>query len=150
MRRVLFAAVVLAALGVVGYCFMPLANHSAWADRSERTITIAGMPVAAEVVSTDASREQGLSGRAGLAPNSAMLFVFDTDSRWGFWMKDMQFNIDIVWLAADGSVITVAPDVAAGSYPQIFYPAAPARYAVELPAGFAAAHNLAVGDRIVL
>ena len=146
------AGVALAALLAVGYGYYMQRTHGipGFTDGSQRTVTAGGVPVQAEVVSTDASRQKGLSGRSELAPGTAMLFVFDTDGMWGFWMKDMSFAIDIVWVAPDGTVVGVAPSAAPDTYPHIFYPAALARFVLELPAGFSAAHELAVGGKIVI
>lgn len=109
-------------------------------------IRIAGRNVKVSIADTPKSRERGLSGQAGLGRDEGMLFVFPEDGRHSFWMKDMRFPIDIVWLSADGRVITIAPDVSPDTYPRSFVPAAPARYVVELPAGFAETYNLKVGD----
>jgi len=148
--RLYIAALVIVALGAVGYYVMPQKAPTPWPDHSVRTLTIDNKSVQVEVVSTDASRQMGLSGRSGLAPETGMLFVFDTDNSWGFWMKDMRFSIDMVWLSADGTVVTIAPSVEPDTYPQIIYPQVPARYVLEFPAGFAQAHNLAVGQPIQL
>ena len=51
-----------------------------------------------EVSRTHEARAQGLSGRASLCSDCAMLFVFESPGQYGFWMKDMQFAIDILWL----------------------------------------------------
>lgn len=115
-----------------------------------RPIHVGKEVVQAEVVSSEAARELGLSGRSGLAPNSGMLFEFDQDGAWGIWMKDMSFSIDIVWADAAGKVIYIVQDAAPQSYPTIFTPPSPAHYVVELPAGFVAAHGVALGDKIVI
>lgn len=77
-----------------------------------------------------------------------MLFVFDTEGEWGIWMKDMHFPIDIIWASQDGTVVTVAKDISPDTYPQAFYPSVPARYVLEVPAGFVAAHDVAEGSRL--
>ena len=140
---------VLLALGAAGYRFAhkPMSD---FADHSQRLIAVGGVPVQAEVVSTDASRQQGLSGRDDLAPDTGMLFVFEGDGVWGFWMKDMRFSIDIVWADNNGTIVAIDKSVSPDTYPQVFYPPTPARYAVELPAGWAQSHDLAVGQKIVL
>jgi len=114
----------------------------------QKHIQIGNALVSVEVADTAALREQGLSGHAPLGEESGMLFVFETEGVWGIWMKKMLFPIDIVWADASGTVVTVAFAVEPDSYPHIFYPSAPARYVVELPAGFAAAHGIAEGTRI--
>jgi len=106
--------------------------------------------VVVEVADTEALREQGLSGRPNLPEGQGMLFVFDTDGVWGIWMKGMQFPIDIVWADASGTVVTVAVNIAPDTYPDSFYPTIPARYVLELQAGFTATHDIVVGSKIVL
>lgn len=117
---------------------------------TERTITIAGVEVVAEVADTPALQERGLSGRDALLEGKGMLFVFPEDGVWAFWMKDMRFSIDIVWADASGTVVHIEQNVAPETYPQSFAPEKPARYVLELPAGFAQTHGLAEGAYIVL
>ena len=77
-----------------------------------------------------------------------MLFIFESDERWGIWMRDMLFPIDIIWADAGGAIVTIAKNIAPETYPHVFEPVAPARYALEVPAGFAARHGIAEGVRI--
>jgi uncharacterized membrane protein (UPF0127 family) len=113
-------------------------------------VTLGNTAINVEVVDTDASRERGLSGHAQLAEGEGMLFVFETDDQWGIWMKDMKFPIDIVWAAADGTIVTILRNVAPETYPMVFTPASPARYVLELPAGYVDAHQVAEGTKIVI
>lgn len=114
------------------------------------TVRIGSTQVAVDIADTASLREQGLSGRTGLPDGQGMLFVFQEDGLWAFWMKDMRFSIDIIWADAQGRVITVAPDLSPDTYPQTFLPQAPARYVLEVPAGFAERHGIAEGDTIVI
>ena len=110
--------------------------------------------VTAEVADTEATRQRGLGGRAYLPEGRGMWFVFDTEARWGFWMKDTLIPLDILWATGDGTIITIAHNVQPQSYlqnpPQTFYPTAPARYALEMPAGWAVARGVVEGDKIVV
>lgn len=84
-------------------------------------------------------------------PNDyGMLFVFPKDSKYGFWMKDMLAPIDIFWLDSKGQVIFIAQNVATSTYPNVFYPTAPARYVLETAAGFAREHSIATGTPLLL
>lgn len=103
-----------------------------------------------EVADTDASREQGLSGRTQLPEGQGMLFVFDTEDLWGFWMKDMRFPIDMLWADANGRITTVVENASPDSYPQIFYPTQLAKYVLEVPAGYAARNGITEGSRLML
>ena len=83
------------------------------------------------VAATDATRSKGLSGRASLPERHAMLFVFDRAGRYGIWMKDMRFAIDIAWLDDSGRVIHVQRNARPEDGLKVFRPEAPARYVVE-------------------
>src|SRR3989338_10801011 len=145
MKKYLLAILVLSMVAVLAYVALPKE-----ADTTVmRTISIGGTVIYVDVADTEVLREQGLSGRSDLPSGKGMLFVFESDGLWGIWMKDMQFPIDIVWAGADGKVITVADNVAPETYPKVFSPSAPARYVLELPAGFAAAHGIVEGSQIV-
>ena len=115
-----------------------------------RTIGVGDQTVQATVVETPAERQRGLSGREGLAPDEGMLFIFPADGEYGFWMKDMRFSIDILWLAAEGTIVSITENVSPDTYPQSFEPTQQARYVLELPAGYAAAHSVEVGDWVQL
>jgi uncharacterized membrane protein (UPF0127 family) len=77
-----------------------------------------------------------------------MLFVFAKDGTYSFWMKDMRFSIDIVWLDAAGRIVFAAEDVAPQSYPAIITPRTKARYVLEVSAGYMRAHGISVGDTV--
>lgn len=112
--------------------------------------TTPSSPISFEVVTTTADQERGLGGRADIPPDYGMLFVFDKDDTYGFWMKDMQASIDMIWLSDTGTVITIDPDVAPSTYPHVFYPSSPARYVLEMRAGQAAARDWNIGTHVAL
>ena len=84
------------------------------------TIQLKGQPIRISIADTETARQQGLSGRAGLAADEGMLFVFPEDGTYAFWMKDMLFSIDILWLSGDGAVVYMAENVSPDTYPKIF------------------------------
>lgn len=104
-------------------------------------VSIDGTAVRAEIARTPAERRTGLSDHAELADGEGMLFLFEESARHGFWMKDMAFSIDIVWLSEAGEIVDIAHSVPPETYPQSFTPSEPARYVLEVPAGFARAHE---------
>lgn len=79
-----------------------------------------------------------------------MLFVFPKDDAYGFWMKDMLAPLDIIWLSDTGSIVWIEEDVQPSSYPNVFYPNAPARYVLEMRAGQARARGWTIGSRVQL
>lgn len=101
-----------------------------------------------EISDTVALRTRGLSGHAPLGSGEGMIFVFPVDDKHKFWMKDMQFPIDIVWLDSDYRIVDVKKNATSASYPEIFTPVLPARYVIEISAGFFEEHHLKTGDTL--
>ncbi|MFZ2763724.1 MAG: DUF192 domain-containing protein [Minisyncoccia bacterium] len=107
-----------------------------------KVVKINEVSIPVEVVRTPSARAQGLSGREVLPEGTGMLFVFETPSQYGFWMKDMNFPIDIVWISESFQVVDIEHRLAPETYPEVFYPSGLAKYVLELPAG--ASRNLGI------
>ena len=137
-------------IAVIGFATLVHAPESSHTITPSRTITLGAISLEVAVVDTDAERAQGLSGIERLEENQGMLFVFETDSRYSFWMKDMRFPIDIFWLAAEGQVVHIEENVSPESYPASFTPDSPARYVLETQAGFAKQYDIRIGSRATL
>lgn len=101
-----------------------------------------------DVADTEKLRTLGLSGRNSLCPSCGMLFKFDRPSRYGFWMKDMKFPIDIVWINAEKRIIGVENSASPDSYPTVFYPTEPVLYVLELPAGVVVKRHIDIGQEV--
>lgn len=87
------------------------ANHSVMASTLKTIpLTIKDQTFTIEVADKDKTRMQGLSGRADLAPDHGMLFVFAQPAKLVFWMPDMHFSIDIIWIDADQHVLGFVPN----------------------------------------
>jgi uncharacterized membrane protein (UPF0127 family) len=97
-----------------------------------------------EIADTNSKREQGLSGRAKLDSDTGMLFVFDKPDKYSFWMKDMKFNLDFVWIR-DDKIVYLTRNV---STPSTLYPPYAVNKVLEVNAGFIDANKLEVGDKI--
>src|SRR5262249_28055298 len=100
-----------------------------------------------EVADTDARKQQGLSGRLALLAGHGMLFPYDEPGIQGFWMPDMHFDIDIVWIRA-GRIVHIEADVphAVSDPLPVYRPQEPADQVLEVPAGTAARFGWRVGD----
>ena len=109
-----------------------------------------GVSLTIEYATTTLARELGLGNRKNVPENYGMLFVFPKDDLYGFWMKNTLISLDIFWLDDKGQVISIAQDVLPSSYPNVFYPNAPARYVLETRAGFARAHFIATSTPLLL
>ncbi len=102
----------------------------------------------AMIAADEASRERGLSYRASLPADAGMLFVFDEPGQYGFWMKDMNFPLDMVWIGADKTVLGVTKDISSSTYPETFSPPSPVLYVLEINADAAARFGLATGTPV--
>jgi len=101
-----------------------------------------------EVVNTSAGLEKGLSGRTSLPADQCMLFIFKSPAPYGFWMKDMHFPLDIIWLNAGKEVVYTKENLQTSTYPVIFKPTSPSLYTLECNAGFAAQNQLVEGQML--
>ena len=104
--------------------------------------------VSVMVVQDEDERMRGLSGRESLPPDSGMLFIFPESDRYGFWMKDTKFPIDIIWINDAWLVVDVTKNATPASFPTIFKPTTPVRYVLEMPAGFSEGNDITVGSFI--
>jgi len=144
-----YTFVLAACLIVAGVAFFwfqwdfPASKEVSFAKIGDQTVRVT-------IADTPESRERGLSGRDGLASDEGMLFVFPNDEYHMFWMKDMLFSIDIVWLSRDKTVVDIAEDVSPDTFPSSFSPRALARYVLELPAGFVEEYTVQIGDEVQL
>ncbi len=108
-------------------------------------LTLGSTSLQASVADSDAERQQGLSNTPYLPDGVVKLFVFESNNIWSFWMKDMNYPIDMIWLDEHKVVVHIESDVTPESYPAPFKPTVPARYVIETEAGFAATSGIVVG-----
>ncbi len=107
-----------------------------------------------EVVNTNASRTLGLSNREEIGADG-MLFVFPSKNHWVFWMKDMHFDLDLIWLL-DGKVMDISTQVAAPSkgtsLAQLkqYLPKTQVNMVLEVPAGKAQELHFQIGDVLLM
>ena len=130
--------------------------------RYNQTLSIRDKTLHVQIVTTDADMEQGLSGRPNMANDEGMLFNFGagTNGRPGFWMKDMNFNLDFIWIK-NNSIVGITPNAPApvnckssivncdATLP-IYYPPSPVDMVLEVNAGWAEKNEITVGDTVTL
>ena len=64
-------------------------------------LSIKGNTWSVEMATSSLQQARGLSGRTGLGPNDGMLFVFNGGGVQNFWMKDMNFSLDMIWISGN-------------------------------------------------
>lgn len=113
-------------------------------------IIIGDTVVTVEIADTPVSRAQGLSGRDSLPADQGMYFPLEQSARHSFWMKDMRFPLDIIWIR-EGKIVDISENVpypAGDQPPATVQPKEPADAVLEVNAGFTERHGLKIGDEI--
>ncbi|MCS7133368.1 MAG: DUF192 domain-containing protein [Candidatus Caldarchaeum sp.] len=102
-----------------------------------------------EVAKTDTERSRGLSGRPNLPEDAGMLFVFKQPGKYGFWMYEMRFSIDIIWLDESKQVVHIVEKAQPCNPTEacpVFVPDKDAKYVLEVNAGISEKVGLKIGD----
>lgn len=115
-----------------------------------KIISPQGVNISVMVADTEKEWELGLSYFSSLSDHQGMLFVFPQVGIYGFWMKDMNFPIDIVWIDETLKIIGRNDNISPESFPKTFTPPGPVRYVIELPANSALRDGFLIGNKILL
>lgn len=113
-------------------------------------ITVGGVSVYASIADTLPTRIKGLSDTPFLPDNVVKLFAFGVPGKHSIWMKNMNYPIDIIWVAKEGNIVHIEENVSPDTYPESFSSPVEAWYVVEASAGFAASNTVAIGDKVVI
>lgn len=116
---------------------IPVIGAIVWVARSDDTTTLKtpNKEYRLEIASSLADQTKGLGGRDSMPADRGMLFTYAKPAKLCFWMKDMRFPIDIVWLDAAKRVVHQEAAVSPQTYPKNYCPEVPAMYVIELNAG---------------
>ena len=107
------------------------------------------------VAKTASEKSKGLSGREDLAENHGMIFIFTPKTYPAFWMKDMNFALDIIWIS-DDTIVHIDENVPPPGKDQkdnelpLYRPPEAVNYVLEVNAGFSQNNGIKVGDKIDL
>ena len=111
-------------------------------------INIAGKNIKAEIVDSDEERNKGLGGRKSIGKDEGMLFIFPTPANYSFWMKDMRFPIDIIWIDENKKISAISENVSPDTYPTSFSSSEPVKYVLEVNAGWVDRNGLKMGEKV--
>ncbi len=132
----------------------PLAPSLSPTGLAVREVRLGQSIVQAEIADTPVTRQQGLSGHAPLKENQGMLFMFPQPAVQSFWMIDMTFPLDMIWIGADKKVVGITADIPApapGTPPKdLPTHQSPGRvqYVLEVRAGWVEGRGVKVGDEV--
>jgi uncharacterized protein len=114
-------------------------------------IILSDKEISIDIADSPDKRMKGLSGRPDINDDQGMLFVFDKADRHVFWMKDMLFPIDIIWLK-DGKIVDIKHNASIpvpGAELELYSPKTEADMVLELKAGWALNNGLKEGDVVL-
>ena len=132
-----------------------LANCAKISDNSRKEIFIDNgkglIMINAEIADDSDERKNGLMFREKLEENSGMLFIFENEESQTFWMKNTLISLDIIFIGSDLEIVDIKNAEPCRKDPcKLYASPGPAKYVLEVNAGFAARNKLKVGDKIIM
>lgn len=112
-------------------------------------VTIGSHTFNVEVVKNSKDKQIGLTKYPKINADQGMLFIFDTPATYSFWMKNMKFPLDIVFIKND-KVISFVQNVkpTTSDNPPTYNPDVPSNYVLEINAGLVKKNNIKKGDTV--
>ena len=100
-----------------------------------------------EIAESDSARERGLMQRTSLPDMSGMLFIFRSEEIQSFWMANTPLALDLIFVNADSQIVDIDKYTTPFSSESIVSDE-PARYVIEVQAGFADTHGITAGEGV--
>jgi len=147
--KILLSAVCLLILGAAGF-FIYENYITAYSEFGNKIIKMKlGEDVfLAEIVDNQKKIEKGLSDRESLCEKCAMLFIFDNPIRHNFWMKEMEFDLDLIWVR-DDKIVQISSRISHESgAKETISPMGEVDKVIEINAGMSEKLGLKVGDEM--
>lgn len=113
-------------------------------------ITINNQKFKVTIASSQQEKEVGLSETKSLSENQGMIFLFEKPDYYSFWMKNMKFPIDIIYINND-TIVTIknnVPLIKTQENPTIYSSTQPADKVLEIQAGFSEKYKFKNGDKV--
>lgn len=115
-----------------------------------KTVCFTNVCVESEVAISSAEKTQGLMFRDKLGEKQAMLFEFGEEDKYSFWMKNMRFALDIIWIDRNKKIIDIKKDIPPcnSNICESFIPQVKAKYVLEVNSGFTDKYRINLGDNV--
>lgn len=152
----LFAILLILIIGTIisqNYLQNRDSNNSINSRSKTPTATINNHTFKLEVAKTQKEKGVGLSTKSTLEQNVGMLFPFDKPGYYPFWMKNMKFPIDIIFIR-NGRIVTIHKNIKPprnpNENPPIYNSKEPADIVLEINAGLSEKYKFKRGDIVKL
>lgn len=114
-------------------------------------ITINEKRITVELADTPAERARGLMFRESLCETCGMLFVFEEEGKYSFWMKNTLLPLDMIFIDSDGVIADILSAEPCRIEPcERYAPSREVLYVLEVNKGVSAEHSFAVGQKVTL
>lgn len=118
--------------------------------REKNTVCFEDRCFVVELAKTQEELEKGLMFRESLDVEEGMLFIFEKEDKYPFWMKNTLLPLDIIWLNKDKEVIFIKEDAQPCQKEECdnFFPGEEAKYVLEINSGLVEEMGLELGDEL--
>lgn len=114
------------------------------------SLTINNHVIKLTVARTPKEREIGLSETKSISNDEGMIFMFENPGYYSFWMKNMKFPIDIIYIN-DEEIVYIEKNAQIPTReenPTIYTPTELADKVLEIQSGLSDKYNFKKGDKI--
>lgn len=155
--RLILGILVVIFLVILGVVFVNVVSNNAHipflSSQPKSSVTIDNHTFKVKVANTQQEKEIGLSGTTSLPQDQGMLFPFDKADYYAFWMRNMKYPLDIIYIA-NKKIVSIANNVPAptnSSAPlSVYKPSQPADTVLEINGGISNKYGFKVGDNVSL
>ena len=157
-KKILYLAVIFFVIAIIfklkaDHYVTPASQNQASIQVARQTplVQINEVNIPVELATTSAAVQKGLSGRLSLDSDKGMLFVFSRPAIYRFWMPDMHFPLDIIWIK-NGIIVDISqniPNIFDPKNPKFYTPSSPAQYVLEINADFSKNKGIKIGDSVI-
>tara|TARA_B100001559_G_scaffold184863_1_gene154734 strand:- start:4703 stop:5200 length:498 start_codon:yes stop_codon:yes gene_type:complete len=154
MKSLLFVCLI--TLTLFTSCKIAQVDSYDWGDHLGNSVQIGLNIVSVDIADTQDLRMTGLSNHEELELDRGMLFVYSEASPRGFWMKGMEFPIDIIWITEECKISNITENVPIPSMIavnnedyEIYTSGGPVEFVLEVNAGYVQDNQVFVGDTVI-
>lgn len=152
-RAVIFASIAILVSISAGFALIHQVSSDIHEHPNLSSVEIGNLTISVEVADTPNALRSGLSGRIRLPTKQGMLFAFPVPDIYAFWMPDMNFPIDLLWIDSAGKIVGTEESMMPETdlkHPHYYKPPVPIQYVIEVNAGFIKKHGIKTGQTVAL
>lgn len=136
---------------IAGVAFYQFSKNQGQQMQTNGKATINEQTFDVEVVRDAKDQQIGLTKYNAINENQGMLFIFERPDTYGFWMRNMKFPLDIIFIR-DDTVVAISKEVQPveqeAENPPVYQPEVPADKVLEIQSGLAEKYNIKTGDKV--